>query len=141
MPLVTLIGEKLAKEDTNFIYLGPNNECKSCKLKTVCFNLKPGRRYKITKIRDKRHNCNIHIGTTIVVEVQEIPIIVAIDKKLSEGSTAKIEKYNCKKIGCEHYELCHSRALQKDKKYKITKIYGNIDCHMGYSLQKAELTE
>lgn len=141
MPLVTLIGEKLAKEGAEFIYLGPNNECKSCKLKTVCFNLKPGRQYKITKIRDKRHNCNIHVGTAIVVEVQEIPIIAAIDKKLSEGSIAKIEKNECTNIGCDHYELCHNRALQKDKKYKITKIYENIDCRMGYSLQKAELAE
>jgi len=141
MPLVTLIGEKLAKEGTEFIYLGPNNECKSCKLKTVCFNLKPGKQYKITKIRDKQHNCNIHIGYAIVVEVQEKPIIAAIDKKLSEGSIAKIEKNECKQIECEHYELCHNRALKKDKKYKITKIYENIDCQLGHSLQKAELNE
>jgi len=141
MPLVTLIGENLAKEGAEFIYLGPNNECKNCKLKTVCFNLKPGRQYKITKIRDKRHNCNIHIGTALVVEVQEIPIVAAIDKKLSEGSIAKIEKNECKKIGCEHYELCHNISLKKDKKYKIKKICENIDCPMGYNIQKAELNE
>ena len=37
MPLVTLIGEKLAKKDFEFIYLGPINDCRNCKLKTVCF--------------------------------------------------------------------------------------------------------
>ena len=69
MTLVTLIGERLAKEDEEFIYLGPNNDCRRCKLKTVCFNLKPGRRYKIIDIRDKRHSCELHEGNAAVVEV------------------------------------------------------------------------
>ena len=72
MPLVTLIGEKLAKENGEFIYLGPQNDCKNCKLKTVCFNLKQGGYYKITKVRDKKHSCNVHEGCAAVVEVQEI---------------------------------------------------------------------
>ena len=141
MPLITLIGEKLAKEDNEFIYLGPDNDCRNCKLKTVCFNLKPGRHYKITKIRDKRHNCSIHDGNAAVIEVQEMPIFTAINKKLSEGCETKIEKKECRNIGCLHYELCNNIALQKDKNYKITEIYESIDCIMGYELQKAKLTD
>jgi uncharacterized protein (UPF0179 family) len=140
MSLVTLIGEKLAKKDDEFTYLGPNNECRNCKLKTVCFNLKPGRKYKITNVRDKRHNCNVHEGTTAVVEVEEIPIHTTVDKKLSEGSKGKIDKIECENIGCNHYELC-SITLQKDKNYKIIKIYEGIDCPIGYNLQKAEISE
>lgn len=140
MPLVTLIGEKLAKKDSEFVYLGPNSECKNCKLKTVCFNLKPGRTYKITNVRDKRHSCNVHEGTATVVEVKEMPIITAVDKGLSEGSESTIEKKECNSIGCINYEFC-SVILQKDKKYKITKVYENIDCPMGYELQKVELSE
>ena len=141
MPLVTLIGEKLAIVETEFIYIGPNNDCRNCKLKTVCFNLKPGRKYKITTIREKRHNCNVHDGNAAVVEVQEIPIITAIDKNISEGDTTKIEKKECGNIGCVYYELCNNLALQKDKKYKITKVFEGIDCILGYELQKAELTD
>ena len=140
MPLVTLIGEKLAKKETEFTYLGPNNECRNCKLKTVCFNLKPGRKYKIKNVRDKRHNCNVHEGTAAVVEVQEMPILVAIDKELSEGSKTKIKETNCRSIGCVNYELC-CFILQKDKEYKITKIYEVIDCPNGLELQKAEIVE
>ena len=140
MPLVTLIGEKLAKKEKEFTYLGPNNECRNCKLKTVCFNLKPGRTYKITNVRDKRHSCNVHEGTATVVEVKEMPIIAAIDKKLSEGSESIIENKECKSIGCINYEFCNV-VLQKDKKYKITKIYESIECPIGYELQKAELSE
>ena len=140
MPLVTLIGEKLAKKENEFIYLGPNNECRNCKLKTVCFNLKSGRKYKITNIRDKRHNCNVHEGTATVVEVQEMPIITTIDKELSEGDEAKIQSMQCKSIGCDNYELCNVE-LHKDKKYKIKKIFNKIDCPMEYDIKKAELTE
>lgn len=142
MPLVTLIGEKLAKEGNIFTYLGPNNECRNCKLKTVCFNLKPGRTYKITKIRDKRHSCSVHDGNAAVVEVQEQPVVAAIDKKHSKGDTIKTEKKECGNIGCTFYELCNHLALKKDKEYKITKTYDEkIDCPIGYELQKVELTD
>ena len=140
MPLVTLIGEKLAKIDEEFIYLGPQNDCRNCKLKTVCFNLKQGRHYKITNIRDKRHNCNVHEGSAAVVEVQELPIYTSIDKKLSEGDTTKIDKEKCKSIGCPNYDLCDI-VLRKDKKYKIVTIYEDVDCPMGLNLKRAELVE
>ena len=141
MTLVTLIGERLAKEDEEFIYLGPNNDCRGCKLKTVCFNLKPGRRYKIIDIRDKRHSCELHEGNAAVVEVQELPIIAAIDKELTEGTAAKIERKECKNIGCDNFELCNNLALQKDRNYKIIKIYEGLDCLIGHELQKAELAD
>jgi uncharacterized protein (UPF0179 family) len=140
MPLVTLIGEKLAIEECEFIYIGPNNECRNCKLKTVCFNLKPGRKYKITSVREKRHNCSIHEGNAAVVEVQELPIITAVDKKLIEGDNIKFEGETCRSIGCINFELC-STYLGKDKKYKIIKIYENIECPLGHELKKVELSE
>jgi len=140
MPLVTLIGEKLAVEGNEFIYIGPNNECRNCKLKTVCFNLKTGRRYRITSVREKRHNCNIHEGNAAVVEVQELPIITAVDKKYSEGEKIKFEREKCKSIGCVNYELC-SANVNKDKNYRIIKIYENIECPFGYDLKKAELSD
>ena len=140
MPLVTLIGEKLATQDCEFIYLGPNNECRNCKLKTVCFNLKPGRKYKITSVRDKRHNCSIHEGNAAVVEVQEMPIIAAIDKKHSEGENIKFELEACRSIGCANFILC-STNLSKDKNYKIIKIYEDLECPMGRELKKVELSD
>jgi hypothetical protein len=140
MPLVTLIGEDLATEGNEFIYLGPNNECRNCKLKTVCFNLKSGRKYKIEKVRDKHHDCNVHERTTIVVEVIEMPIFTAIDVKHNEGTITKIEKNDCRSIGCPNYELC-SVTINKDKKFKIIKIYEDINCPLGYKIKKAELQE
>jgi uncharacterized protein (UPF0179 family) len=140
MPLVTLIGEKLAKKDCEFIYIGPNNECRNCKLKTVCFNLKPGRKYKISNVRDKRHNCNVHDGTAAVVEVQDQPILTTVDSKLSEGDLIKIEEKGCRSIGCGNYELCNT-SPNKVKKYKIIKIFEKIECPLDYELNKAEVSE
>ncbi len=140
MPLVTLIGEKIAIKDMEFTYLGPNNECKNCKLKTVCFNLKKGRRYKIINIRDKKHNCNIHEGTAIVVEVQELPIITCVKNDISEGDKIKIKKEECDSIGCIYYESC-SIDIQKDKEYTIKKVIEKIKCPKGIELNKVELSE
>jgi uncharacterized protein (UPF0179 family) len=141
MALVTLIGEQLAKEDEEFIYLGPNNECKNCKLKTVCFNLKSGRQYKITKIREKQHNCNVHEGNVVVVEVSELPILTLIDKKVSEGAKIKVDKKECKDIGCDYFSICTNKAMQKVKMYKVKRVHGKIECPEGYDLYKIELTD
>ena len=141
MPLVTLIGETLAVEGMEFRYLGANNECRNCKLKTVCFNLKPGRRYKITKIRDKQHSCNVHEGRVIVVEVTELPITTTVSKKHSSGDRIKAEKQECNNIGCDFFELCTNNALQKDRTYTVKKIDEKIDCPAGYTLYKADLVD
>ena len=140
MTLVTLVGEKIAKENIVFEYLGPINDCKECKLKTVCFNLKPGRKYKILKVRDKRHNCKVHEGTATVVEVEQLPINTAIDKKYSEGAKTKIKKEECNWIGCDFYRLCKIK-INKDKKYQIVKVKNKIKCPKGKDLQEVLLEE
>lgn len=140
MTLVTLIGEKIAEKDAEFTYIGPNNDCRNCKLKTVCFNLKTGRNYKITNIRDKKHSCNVHEGPAVVVEVEELPITTCIDKKYSEGAKTTFSHKPCESIGCEYYDLCKI-SLIKDKNYEIVKIFEEIKCPLGKKLQKAELKE
>ncbi|UCF13054.1 MAG: UPF0179 family protein [Thermoplasmatales archaeon] len=141
MALVTLIGERLADEDEEFIYLGPNNECKNCKLKTVCFNLKPTRQYKITKVREKQHNCSVHEGNVVIVEVSELPIVTSIDKKLSERTKITVDKKECKNIGCDYFDICTNKAVQEGKTYTVKKVYEKIECPEGYELYKIELTD
>ena len=141
MALITLIGEKLAIEGMEFVYLGPNNECKNCKLKTVCFNLKPGRNYKITNVRDKKHTCNVHEGNAVIVELSELPVIAAVTKKLSEGTKTKVERQECKNIGCNSFEICTTSTIQKGKNYTIKKTFGKIECPAGYELYKVELLD
>jgi uncharacterized protein len=141
MVLVTLVGEQLAVEGTEFVYLGSNNECRNCQLKTVCFNLKPGRNYRITKLRDKYHDCNIHEGKVIVVEVEELPLTVAVTKEPSEGTSITIEKKECKNIGCDSFEICSTTAIQQGKKYTIKKVYEKIPCPKKFELYKIDVSE
>ena len=140
MTLITLIGEKIAEEGNEFTYVGPNNDCRNCKLKTVCFNLKVGRKYKITKLRDKKHSCNVHEGPAVVVEVEEQPIITAVDKKYSEGEKTTINRKPCESIGCDYYDICKI-SLNKDKNYEIVKNIEEIICPLGKKIQKVELKE
>ncbi|MCX6661745.1 MAG: UPF0179 family protein [Euryarchaeota archaeon] len=141
MVLVTLVGEQLAVEGQEFVYLGSNSECRNCQLKTVCFNLKPGRNYRITKLREKFHECNIHEGKVIVVEVEELPLTVAVTKELSEGATTTIEKKDCKNIGCDSFEICTTTALQNGKTYTVKKVYEKLTCPKNYELYKVDVSE
>jgi hypothetical protein len=141
MVLVTLIGEQLAVEGEEFTYIGSSNECKNCQLKTVCFNLKQGRRYRITKLRDKRHECGIHDGKVVVIEVEELPLTVAITKELSEGKTTTVKKKECKHIGCDFFDICTITALQNGKNYTIKKAYGKMECPKHNVLYKVDIID
>jgi len=141
MVLVTLVGEQLAVEGEEFVYLGSNNECRNCQLKTVCFNLKPGRNYRITKLRDKSHDCNIHEGKVIVVEVEELPLTVALGNQPAEGTTATMEKKECRNIGCDSFTICATTALQNGKTYIVKKVYEKLSCPKNYELYKADVAE
>lgn len=141
MVLVTLVGEQLAVEGQEFTYIGSNSECRNCQLKTVCFNLKPGRTYRITKLRDKFHDCSIHEGKVLVVEVEELPLTVAFPKELPEGTTTTIEKKDCRNIGCDSYELCSNTALQNGRTYTIKKVYEKIQCPRNFELYKVDIVD
>jgi uncharacterized protein (UPF0179 family) len=141
MVLVTLIGEQLAVEGQEFVYLGSNNECRNCQLKTVCFNLKPGRDYRITKVREKSHDCHIHEGKVIVVEVEELPLTVTVPKELPVGATTTLEKKNCKNIGCDSFAICTTTAMQNGKMYKIQKVYEKVSCLKNYELYKVDVLD
>ena len=141
MSLVTLVGERMAKEGLEFIYMGPHTNCKNCKLKTVCFNLKKGRKYRIVNVRDKKHSCNMHDGGVRVVEVEELPLIVAVRKGTRKNARIKIKAAGCMHLDCQHYELCHNPGIQGDKEYKVVKILEPIKCKDGKGLVKAELSD
>jgi len=141
MAPVTLLGTHLGKKDQVFVYLGPLNDCKNCKLKSVCFNLKPGRSYVVTNVREKHHDCSVHEGDVVVVEVDELPLEAAIDRTLSKGDSTTIKTLRCQHIGCPHYELCTNPGLTEGKTYRIVSTDESIDCFQEMQLKKAQITE
>jgi uncharacterized protein len=135
MVIITLIGERQAKEGRKFVYRGPQTECRECKLKAVCFNLDTGGLYRIKVKRDVHHECKIHEDGVRVVEVERMPRRVSVSKKAAvEGSTVTVEEIRCRTLGCEKYRLCHPIGLDKGMKGKITKVCEDLVCPEGMKL-------
>ena len=138
--LVSLVGETQAKVGNIFIFRGPLTECKDCKRKTVCFNLEDGILYEIISVRDKHHDCSVHEGGVRVVELKPAPVEAALDAKLAiEGSTINAEKVNCIHIGCDNYRICMVLGPKSNKKYKVTKVFGDLKCPDGKNLKRVVL--
>ncbi|UCE73729.1 MAG: UPF0179 family protein [Methanomassiliicoccales archaeon] len=127
--VVTLVGETQAKVGTAFMFHGPLPECRDCKRKTVCFNLEEGTLYEIIGVRDKHHDCNVHEGGVRVVELKKAPIETTIDSKHAiEGSTVNIDREACLHRGCEHYKACFILGTRNNKKYRVARVKGDVNC-------------
>ncbi len=135
MVMVTLIGKKLAKVGNEIVYVGITTKCKNCKLKTVCSNLQEGRTYKIVKVREKFHECSLHEGGVVAVEVEKQPAEVNIRREEAEGTAVNFHPIKCEYVACEEYEACN--PLIKEKEYKIVKILGDVKCKKGLQIKKA----
>ncbi|MBC7085718.1 MAG: UPF0179 family protein [Methanomethylovorans sp.] len=127
--IITLIGARLAKEGMEFIFEGESNECNKCKLKNTCLNLEKGRRYKVVKIKTPSvHECFLHDGGVIAVEVVKSPIIAVLDsRKAIIGAKISYEPPKCKEIPDDMYDLFFPEGLQKGDKCTITNILENIE--------------
>lgn len=140
MAVITLLGESLAREGEIFVYTGYLKECKECKLKTVCFNLDEGRRYRVVAVREKHHDCPVFEGGVRVVEVEPVALECAMDaKKVVEGMVITYSRKACNRLGCENYILCKVQGTRKGQRYRILKVLGDLDCPKGKRLKKVLL--
>ncbi|UCG70952.1 MAG: UPF0179 family protein [Thermoplasmata archaeon] len=138
--VVSLVGETQAKVGTTFIFRGPLSECRDCKRKTVCFNLEEGTLYEIVSVRDKKHDCNVHEGGVRVVELKKAPIETTLDSKHAiEGSTVSLDKDECLNMGCDSYMMCFLMKPKGSKKFRVTKVKGDVSCPEGRSLKQVVL--
>ncbi len=123
--IVTLIGEKQAKEGEEFIFMGPAKRCDGCRLKKACANLEVGRRYRVERIREgMKHECPIHEGGVCVVEVTEPPIKAIIEAK----QAVKGSKIVFKTLDCEPSlsDLCHPPGLMNGDKCTVLDVITDI---------------
>jgi hypothetical protein len=127
--VITLVGEKLAKPGVEFIYYGPADPCKTCRLARVCVgNLEPGRRYKVVRVRNIEHSCPLHEGKVRVVEVVEPSIEVAIEPRLAiVGSKIKLSFAECDDP--EKMNIIKPEGLYEGDTVKILEIVGDLKCN------------
>jgi len=129
MVLITLIGETQARIGNRFYFLGPQTECRECRLKGVCFNLEAGRLYEIMNLRDTHHDCEMHESGVRVVEVEKKPVLVTVPRKFAiDGSMVTFESRKCSKLGCEYWQQCHPLGIKDGEKLLIVDIEGDISC-------------
>ena len=129
MAIITLVGEKLARPGVEFIFYGPAEPCKTCKLAGVCVgNLEPGRRYKILRVRSMpSHSCPLHEGKVRVVEVVEPSIEVAIEPRMAIlGSVIRLRFEPCSEK--EKEDLFRPEGLFEGDQVKIIEITGEVEC-------------
>ncbi|MCD6461509.1 MAG: UPF0179 family protein [Thermoplasmata archaeon] len=136
---ITVISKRNAVEGYRFVYLGPLSECKSCKVKGICFGLDPGQMYEIVEVRDRTHQCSVFQDGVRVVEVKAVPFEAAVDSKAGvEGAVITLSKIKCSHPGCPHYQICHPFGLTGKEKIKIVSVEDDLECPQGHSLKKVK---
>lgn len=140
---ISLIGVDLAKEGLEFTFVTPLVGCAECRIKNVCFNLEPGRKYKITKVRDKINPCFVFNGDKVAtVEVEDLTNYANIQqgKKLQEGSTVTLASMGCDNYACPNIETCNLIHVREGTKAVVDKIEGKLECPKGYDLRRVAVT-
>ena len=141
--MITLIGKDLAKEGQEFVFLGPAEECETCRFKSSCIgNLEENRKYVVTAVKENEQNCPIHAGGKVIpVEVDRAKIdILTTSKNIFEGSTFTYNAPECEEK-CDFHDLCFPDGLIENDKCIVLGNGGKHkqDCKKGYKLNKLTL--
>ncbi|RLE40347.1 hypothetical protein DRJ16_07235 [Candidatus Woesearchaeota archaeon] len=140
MVLLTVIGRRLAKPGMEFIFTGPNSNCKDCKVKTICFHLEQGAKYRVLRTREIVHDCPLHEENVVIVEVEETSREAVIPKKQAhEGTTITIELPKCNFRGCQHYTLCFPIGMESGLKRQVNAVSETVECAIGQDRVRAVL--
>ena len=141
--MITLIGKDLAKKGQEFVFLGPAEECESCRFKSSCVgNLEKNRKYEVIDVKDNEQKCPIHSGETVIpVEVDRAKIdLLTESKSIFEGSTFTYNAPDCDET-CDFHDLCFPDGLEENDKCIVLKNDGKHteEGKKGYRLNKLTL--
>ncbi len=140
MTLLTVIGKTNAKAGHEFIFMGPNSSCKECKVKTICFHLEAGTKYRVTGARDIVHDCPQHDEGVVVVQVEEVPRAAVIQKRQAmEGTMITFELPVCQHRECNNFRLCFPVGMVPGLKKKVINVQDKVDCALGQTRVKVIL--
>ena len=143
MSSLTLVGVRLAEPGTEFVYRGEADACEGCPYREQCLTLSPGRRYRITSVREKANTleCAVHEGGVRAVDVEPAPVRATVGSSTAfAGSKASLEG-PCPHTGCPSHELCDPEGAAFDETYRITEVLGeppHDHCALGRDLTMVE---
>ncbi len=135
MAQITLVGERQAVAGHEFVYRGPQPECRECRVKAACLNQEIGRRYRVTKVRDVRHPCLLNEEHVRVVEVEAAPPECSLPVRGAvEGALVAYDPLVCAHTACPNFRLCHPVGIEPGTRLRILHIGPELDCPLGYEI-------
>jgi uncharacterized protein (UPF0179 family) len=127
MATVTLVGTRLARKGEEFVYRGESDACEGCPYRDQCLNLTPGRRYRITAVREDARtlDCAVHDTGVTAVEVEPATIRanIASDSAYA-GSNVSLEGC-CPHTSCPSHEYCEPAGADFDESFRIDSVVGD----------------
>ena len=134
MPMITLVAEEIAEIGKTFVYTGEDPLCENCRIRSICFNLEKGARYRVKALRPTFHDCEAAEGRVRVVEVERVNREAAVATKgAMEGSTVTFTRPDCPHVGCPQYALCHPEGIDDGDKVTIVTMGKKVECALGES--------
>ncbi len=140
MVQITLVGERQATVGHEFVYRGPQPECRECKVKAACLNQEVGRRYHITHVREVRHPCLLNEERVRVVEVELAPPQVSLPARSAvEGAIVAYEPLLCAHGACPNFPLCHPVGIDRGTRLRVLEVRPDLSCPLGYEIAPARV--
>lgn len=137
---ITLVGERQAVAGHEFVYRGPQPECRECRVKAACLNQDLGRRYRVVHVRDVAHPCLLNEERVRVVEVEAAPPSCSLPTRGAvEGALVSYEPVICANAACPNFRLCHPVGLERGTRLRIVEVGTELDCPLGYDIAPARV--
>lgn len=127
MPALTLVGERLAEPDTEFVYHGEAPGCSGCPYRDQCLTLTAGRRYRVTDVRENANTleCAVHDGGVRAVEVEPAPVRANVAASTAFGGNKTGLEGSCPHTACPSHPLCEPAGAAMDSEYRIAEVVGD----------------
>ncbi len=137
---ITLVGERQAVAGHEFVYRGPQPECRECRVKAACLNQDVGRRYRVLRVREVAHPCLLNEERVRVVEVEAAPPECSLPTRGAvEGALVAYEPIICANAACPNFRLCHPVGLERGTRLRIVEVGTELDCPLGYDIAPARV--
>lgn len=140
MAKITMVTEAQAKVGAVFKAV-INPKCTKCQFYKVCGEtLRSGGRYKVKAIRRKAHVCPLLNERMVVVEVEEMPVLLAVESKLAvEGLTFRYRRMHCEHRSCPQHSLCDNAYFAEGEQVKVATVHGKVACPKNRAISLIEL--
>lgn len=142
MVSLTLLPAAMAKRGAGFTFTGdPGDEaCEGCPVRSLCFRLEPGYRYRVVEVRNKTHQCRLHDGDQVqVCTVEEAPMTSTVEARRLRGTAVHWDPIPCGFPECPNNPLCHPVGVPAGKRFQVEAEEGPVACPMHYDLRKVRL--